>query len=83
MVLNRKLTWILNQISSCKNCENGFAYRKKLSRLRKYLLAKIYLSVIYGKTIVINNQVDLAEMRKGEYRVRNYISNSYSLSKLI
>ena len=48
-----------------------------------YLLAKISLSVFYGKSIVINNQVDLAEMRKGEYRVRNYISNSYSLSKLI
>ena len=58
-----------------KNCENGFAYHKKLSRLRKYLLAKIYLSVLYGKSIVINNQVDLAEMRKAECRVRNYTLN--------
>ena len=47
------------------------------------MLAKISLSVFYGKSIVINNQVDLAEMRKGECRVRYYISNSYSLSKLI
>ena len=57
--------------TSCKDCENGFAYRKKLSRLRKYLLAKISLSVFNGKSIVINNQVDLAETRKGECRVKN------------